>query len=228
MSFGTWNHSEILQEAIQAASNQGILIVASAGNSGGDTSSLTKVKGQDTECYESMKDTVTLSHIFDAIYPANYDPASGKAILRHGHTWDYLIHEKTGLSYSSQNASTQKRWRKALLYGMAIHTATDAFAHCCYYKNSAGQMQRLDHDNGADNKKISENRFFAAGYTAEMIVDNYFTNSVGDILDFTAHVKTYWKNFFLGKILNYALQANKDYDTADVNRWFKDVNYTFN
>ena len=228
MSFGTWNHSEILQEAIQAASNQGILIVASAGNSGGDTSSLTKVKGQDTECYESMKDTVTLSHIFDAIYPANYDPASGKAILRHGHTWDYLIHEKTGLSYSSQNASTQKRWRKALLYGMAIHTATDAFAHCCYYKNSAGQMQRLDHDNGADNKKISENRFFAAGYTAEMIVDNYFTNSVGDILDFTAHGQTYWKNFFLGNILNYALQANKDYDTADVNRWFKDVNYTFN
>lgn len=196
--------------------------------SGGDTSSLTKVKGQDTECYESMKDTVTLSHIFDAIYPANYDPASGKAILRHGHTWDYLIHEKTGLNYSSQNASTQKRWRKALLYGMAIHTATDAFAHCCYYKNSAGQMQRLDHDNGADNKKISENRFFAAGYTAEMIVDNYFTNSVGDILDFTAHGKTYWKNFFLGNILNYALQANKDYDTADVNRWFKDVNYTFN
>ena len=32
-----------------------------------------------------------------------------------------------------------------------------------------------------------------------MIVDNYFTNSVGDILDFTAHGKTYWKTYRNGK-----------------------------
>lgn len=199
--------------------------------SGGDTSTLTKAKGQETASYNRMRRIVNLSGILEEVYPEDYDPNEGLAILVTRWDWNYLIQTKAGLDYSSQNSTTQKKWRKALLYGMAIHTATDAFAHCCYYKNSADQMQLLLHDknfnNSADNPDLYKNRFKAAGYTAEAIAYNYYFNLVGDVSDFSSYGETYWKGFYLGNILNYALQANGDNNTADVNTWFKGINYTF-
>lgn len=192
----------------------------------GDTAALEKVKGQDTECYNRMKKTVKIGGILQEIYPDDYDPNEGITILVTRRRWDDIILDKTGLDYSAQTAATQKKWRKALLYGMAIHTATDAFAHCCFFRNSGDQMQVLLHPDADDPSKYP-NRYKAAGYIAIMTAYNYDNNCVGDVTDFSAYGETYWKGFYLGNILNYALQANNGFDAADINTWFKGVNYTF-
>ena len=62
----------------------------------------------------------------------------------YGRYWKNVIAE-AGLDYAGADASTKVKWRKAFLYGMALHTATDVFAHSslAYYNNT---IQALDHD----------------------------------------------------------------------------------
>ena len=91
-------------------------------------------------------------------------------------------------------------------------------------------MQRLNHPD-ADYSKLPAgediNRFRAARRTTLYILVHYTDNTVGDCFDFSSYGETYWRDFYLGNIMDYALQANDYIDTADVKKEFKGVNYTF-
>ena len=130
----------------------------------------------------------------------------------YGRYWKNVIAE-VGLDYASADANTKVKWRKAFLYGMALHTATDVFAHSslAYYNNT---IQALDHDTNdmADNINYPNgNRFKCAQETASVIIGDYYTNDIGDSVDFGVAADEIQKGFELYKVKEYARQVHDSY-----------------
>lgn len=135
----------------------------------------------------------------------------------YGRYWKNVIAE-AGLDYAGADANTKVKWRKAFLYGMALHTATDVFAHSslAYYNNT---IQALDHvTNGmADNVNYPNgNRFTCAQDTAEEVVREYYSNEIGASVDFGLSDAKSQKGFELYKVKEYARQVHDIfYDDID-------------
>ena len=130
----------------------------------------------------------------------------------YGRYWKNVIAE-VGLDYASADANTKVKWRKAFLYGMALHTATDVFAHSslAYYNNT---IQALDHDTNdmADNVNYPNgNRFKCAQATASIIIWEYYNNKIGDSVDFGVADDAIQKGFELYKVKEYARQVHDSY-----------------
>lgn len=179
---------------------------------GGDTSSLTKANGQEQGCYERMIKFVSTSGI-------------------NGKSWATIIKNETNLDYSSKSAATQKKWRKAFLYGMASHTAADAFAHATYYKDpTTGRMILLSHGDGendwADDPEQYSARYDCAGYVVLCASVNYQVNSIGDISDFSYTGSYDRPEFYMRNLLHYAAEANDGtYSTEYLIEEFARTNY---
>ncbi|MCI6035231.1 MAG: S8 family serine peptidase [Firmicutes bacterium] len=135
----------------------------------------------------------------------------------YGRYWKNVIAE-AGLDYAGADANTKVKWRKAFLYGMALHTATDVFAHSslAYYNNT---IQALDHvTNGvADTTSYPNgNRFTCAQDTAEEVVREYYCNEIGGSVDFGLSDAKSQKGFELYKVKEYARQVHDNfYDDID-------------
>lgn len=139
----------------------------------------------------------------------------------YGRYWKNVIAE-AGLDYAGADANTKVKWRKAFLYGMALHTATDVFAHSslAYYNNT---IQALDHvTNGmADNINYPNgNRFKCAQETASVIIGDYYTNDIGDSVDFGVAADEIQKGFELYKVKEYARQVH--------DRYYNDIDIFYN
>lgn len=139
----------------------------------------------------------------------------------YGRYWKNVIAE-AGLDYAGADANTKVKWRKAFLYGMALHTATDVFAHSslAYYNNT---IQALDHvTNGvADTTSYPNgNRFKCAQDTASVIIRDYYTNDIGDSVDFGVADNKIQKGFELYKVKEYARQVH--------DRYYNDIDIFYN
>lgn len=177
---------------------------------GGDTSGLTKVKGQTTNCCRRMKQLISTTGI-------------------NGISWSEIISKYVGLNYANQTAETQKEWRKLFLYGMAAHTGSDAFAHSSYYKDaSSGKMIQFNHstNNWADNRSKYVTRFWSAEALVFMTVQECKRNWLGDVMDFQVCEVDGYKKFYMGNILKYALNADDYFGEKMVRDEFEKYNYT--
>ncbi len=176
----------------------------------GDTSNISRARGQSVDKYNSMKNAVSTSGI-------------------NGVKWARIFEEKTGYDYKAQSKETKKRWRKLFLYGMAAHIATDVFAHSTMYKDGNGQYIIIDHtDKRADNPSVYPNRYKCAELTAYWVVQECQENWTGDVLDFSAYGEKCWKGFYLKEILYYANEADNCYGTDWLKEEYKAVDYSTN
>ena len=116
----------------------------------------------------------------------------------------------TGIRYEEDSLQGEVSWgnllqgntvtnhNKALfIYGMALHTATDAFAHSAYVNG-----KRIDHPN-ADDNDVSPNRYQCASQVAKKLVINASRKQLGSALDYIAISNGYDGSFQLGYLNNY-------------------------
>ncbi len=174
---------------------------------GGDTSNLTKAQAQSDTSWWWMTHTISASSI-------------------NGKSWKNIISDETGLNYNAQTDAVKKKWRKAFLYGMTIHTLTDVFAHSCYTRNSSGVYSQLTHERDCDNPSVYANRAKCAKGAASVGLENYDDGLLGDPIDF-AEDDEHLTGFYIKSIINYAIAANPGtYCTnSEIQSWFANVNY---
>lgn len=108
------------------------------------------------EDYNAMKNEITIDGVCDV-------------------NWNDIL---TGYTINNYN-------KKLFIYGMAIHTATDAFAHSTY-RNINGTWTYIPHDptNYADDIYTIPNRFLCASELAIHIIDRCWLSKQGDVTDF--------------------------------------------
>ena len=186
---------------------------------GGRAADLAIVKGQDSGCYAEMQKVISTS----GIQTVQVD-SEGEKEAASWESWNTIIGRETDLAYSKQTTDLKEKWRRYFLYGMAIHTATDAFAHNCFEnKNDFIRHPRADYTT------VAPNRFLCAGNTAYEGAINSQLKALGVVTDFSSHGESYWNGFYMRALMNNAIEADSEnYGTTFLTNQFKAVDYSYN
>lgn len=186
---------------------------------GGKTSDLQPVKGQSAATFELMKMNISTSCTRGIQTEDNI-------ILEKKQTWAQIF-TPLGLNYAGQNESKQKKWRTLFLYGMALHTATDALAHNSFHKVN-GRMISYVEEKIDDNPLTNPYAWSCAQVTARNIGIDCDLRIEGLVTDFSSLGNPYWGNgvFYLGNIIKYAEAVNGK-SSVWITQEFKPVNYSF-
>ena len=144
----------------------------------------------------------------------------------------------TGLSTKDYNALTSvvgggignKTWKEILgsddtdknksmvVYGMALHTMSDVYAHCAYVDGKKirhkieGTGEKMDENgngvNDADDPHRYPNRYECAGYAVKNLLSRAKNIEEGSAVDFVFSASLYNGKFKLGKLSDCAKGAN--------------------
>ena len=150
-----------------------------------------------------------------------------------GRSWDDVINEIDGIS----GYKDQKRWRQVFIYGLALHMATDAFAHSSCYKANDGTIKKYLHegndnnlnpnydpDYSADHINCTPNRWKCAYNMAGWVAYICSIKAKGDVQDFSFYGFPCWKGFYMGNIYTYAKEIDPEYGTSFLNFYYKSMN----
>lgn len=114
-----------------------------------------------------------------------------------------------GVSWSTvlKDYGVTDRNKRLFMYGVALHTATDLFAHSTYTLDG----DYIDHDNGADNTKVHGNRHTCAQEMAKQVVKRILGYTKGSLADFKNAVSVYSREEIdeAFKIKSYSTKAEK-------------------
>lgn len=125
---------------------------------------------------------------------------------------------EANLSWSTVlNGNTVNNRNKALfIYGMALHSASDMFAHSSYDSNG----DYINHAGGADITNEVQNRYDCAHVMASYIIANIKRFRAGSLSDYynVANSSVYDGSFTLGRFATYAEEIDESYydDHKDV------------
>lgn len=143
------------------------------------------------------------------------------------------------LGVTPNTSAQSKRFRRIFLYGMAMHIATDAYAHSVWVEDSKqpGKFIHLIHSNPnkkdtwytvADNSTKYVNRYRCAEDVASCAYIHFLNEQEGNIEDFMPGTK-YGKGFRLGNCTKYALEVGSDsYSTSEIRSAFQKINLDVN
>ncbi len=106
--------------------------------------------------------------------------------------------------------------RKLFAIGIAIHTATDLFAHSSWEETSYGYWERILHPYADDVGKITS-RYDAAYYVASNILATYSRGAIGSVKDFVVPAGFLNADFFIGNYCYYAKRTDANTYTANIN-----------
>lgn len=100
---------------------------------------------------------------------------------------------------------------KFFIYGMAIHSITDTFAHSTFSKKGT-QWGRVGHNSNfaisCDNDAYIPNRWAAAQYAAGSVLTRLGCGLKGDLIDFYTGSQSFYGQFYLGNLSAYAQMLN--------------------
>ncbi len=122
-----------------------------------------------------------------------------------------------GINYTKISPSiTSGEKRKLFIWGMALHQATDIFAHSAYMFDSKSlKFIRISHTNhfassgdDADNTNVAPVRYTAAKQVAKNSIAHYFTNTPGTVGDFALSTTYYNGSYHLYQINTFAKNIN--------------------
>ncbi len=164
------------------------------------------------------------------MHPMEYNDIKdnmSKTIL-FGRSWEDVMNEIDGIS----GYKDQKRWRQVFIYGLALHLATDAFAHSSYYRTSDGIIKKYGHKTdtdydpsyGADHINDTPNRWKCANHMAGWVAYICSIKAKGDVQDFSFYGFPCWKGFYMGNIYTYAKEIDPEYGTSFLNFYYKSMN----
>lgn len=143
------------------------------------------------------------------------------------HKWKNIIQDKSNVSgYSDEGAGAQKSYRRHFLLGIAIHTATDAFAHSAFEKlgnDANGNPQwkiipsgsyKDDATYGATVSGEYSSRFKAAAQVAKKAIKCFANGYDFGYKQFRA-LTDYDRTFRLANLLRFAKENKKSALTAE-------------
>lgn len=180
--------------------------------SGGDVSGAALVDGVTGKIYDDIKKNMSTEKLF-------------------GTKWTTIMKDSVGVS----GYTGQKRWRQVFIYGLALHIATDAFAHSSYYRASDGTIKKLYHDEEkadydknyqADNTSHIPNRWSCARKVAKRVASHCDERVEGTVKDYSCYGEIYWGGFYMYKILQYAKKVKSGYSATQLETWFASMNYS--
>ena len=128
------------------------------------------------------------------------------------------------------NTNGKSNMKKAFIYGIAIHSGSDAFAHASYEKGSDGTYKRITHDTmidgkpAADYSKYKESRFKDAEAFAKRVISYYLNSEIGGILDFRTSQGAD-KEYVLGEAYECAYNANQKVASSAINTYYSNFTY---
>ncbi len=101
---------------------------------------------------------------------------------------------------------------KFFIYGMALHSITDTYAHSTFSKKGA-QWERVGHNHknfaiSCDNDAYIPERWAAAQYAANSVLTKLGCGLKGDLLDFYTTNASLYGPFYLGNLSAYAQMAD--------------------
>ncbi len=195
---------------------------------GGDTTNLKIENGQQAGCYKRMRDNISVLGIYDVSWQEIFENMDN--IIK-GNDRDFSAIDRD----IKQQPLLKKHWRQLFLYGMAMHTATDAFAHSCYVKLGDGTYQKFLHKNTtgynqnyqADNIDHVNNRWLCAQETAYAVMVSCLNKFEGSAEDFSSYGEKFWKGFYMLGVYYYAcetLDVGEKNDYYDLFKAVTDMN----
>lgn len=223
-----WNGSRMQNKENYIAN---FILATRIAKKGGKTADLKKVQGQSDATFKQMKMNISLS----CIEGTNSKRAnSTEEPVKMKQTWNEIfrrikvdVNNETDLNYAQQNEKKQKKWRTLFLYGMALHTATDAIAHNSFYRKN-GTYHSYVEDKTDDEKNVNLSRWECAQNTAYEVSMDCDMRIEGLITDFSSAGQPCWKrkDFYLGNVIKYAVQVDRE-SIEEITDAFKAVDYTF-
>lgn len=157
---------------------------------------------------------ILLTKMAKSYYGGNYsDPSrvSGLNTLDYNHMCGVVGGGINGTSWSKilSGYTVNAKNKSLILYGMALHQATDIFAHSSYVNG-----RRIRHDdndkNGikdADDKNYSKNRYSCACKVAAAVI-THINGGIGNINDFVKAAGVYNNTFDLYNLRGFAQTAD--------------------
>ncbi|ACL76698.1 zinc dependent phospholipase C family protein [Ruminiclostridium cellulolyticum] len=148
-----------------------------------------------------------------------------------GWTWNEIF-DSIGIPNNAAN-------RRAFIYGVALHVATDVFAHSTWTTDSSGIWRRITHENtgygvfnsdksiGADFSSFKTGRIMAAKEVAGRIITRFKSNptTIGKVADFIVSSNCFSGTegkFLIGNYAYYAYVSGKTTGETNVyNQFFK-------
>ncbi len=118
--------------------------------------------------------------------------------------------------------------KSLFLYGMALHCATDTFAHSTTRLNGfviKHDDDKASHKNVADDDTYYTNRIKCAREIAGNVLSNYLLTSSGKVSDF--YIKKYDRTFHLVNIAEYMSIVDNTY-YKNKKSYFDALNYSIN
>lgn len=213
-----------LHGAIQSNYITSYRLVTQIATKDGDTSSITHgVKGQSEEAFLGIKKQINLQGLMTGDKNAKKEPEKVGFI-----TWENAI----GTDYTGSDARKAKL-RRIFIYGIALHSITDTFAHDAYVMDEkTNTIVRLEHDSddgspewGADNAERYPNRFEDSKRAARCVIKAYNDNSVGGLFDFAPVDRNNERGYFLGELMTCARKANYGYTEDKLQSVFGKLTY---
>ena len=186
---------------------------------GGITQDLKPVKGQKDATFKLMKMNISSK----CIEGTEIDAVTKQEVYKK-HTWAQIF-SPLELNYDNQDSKKKNKWRTLFLYGMALHTATDALAHNSFHLED-GKIISYVQEKIDDNPSTNPYAWKCAKKTAECVAIDCALRMEGGIMDFSSSGKSFWGNkiFYLGNIIKYAEAVNGG-SAAEITREYKPVNY---
>lgn len=119
---------------------------------------------------------------------------------------------KTGWDDILEILPNNDHYRKLFVYGIALHTATDVFAHSTS-KFEGGVYDPITHDNGADNAEYIKNRYECAQAISTQLVEHAANGTSGLLRDFLYVIKYTYNdtNFKVRSLNNRVKEINESY-----------------
>lgn len=179
ISFGTPVYSEALKTAVDAAAEQGILVVAAAGNRYSWHSSAAWNEGVCNYVANYKYLIMVANRIGNGTDDTQLTASSVKGLRS-----DCFSELKKGIGtikkHSTYTKYTTLKNKRAFMMGVAMHTATDAFAHSAFEQSTSGSWSwsRILHPDADDETHIA--RRVQMAYAVERNVVARFNNQRGN------------------------------------------------
>ncbi len=144
--------------------------------------------------------------------------------------WDDIFKDIPNSNGQTNTIKVTNDLKRLFITGMALHIATDVFAHSAWEPDSTGtSWTRIKHVTdsnnmyAADDPKYVPSRYTAAQQVAKNVMGHYKNSTVGTVFDFILSEQYYNGTFLLGNFKESAWKAN-DYEfTSDMTKVYHTI-----